>query len=83
MTATGISFSAVTNHSEPQADKNYINFGFLVDGASGEPRVCEPDFCSEWQWFPLDALPAPLFFGHEELIRIFLDRRPFSEESTF
>ncbi|MEU0395808.1 NUDIX domain-containing protein [Streptomyces sp. NPDC006208] len=60
-----------------QADINSISMGaLLVDGergvtrvtgaalvasASGGPVVREPDKIVRWQWFPLSAIPAPLF----------------------
>lgn len=28
---------------------------------SGEPRVCEPEKCSGWDWFSWERLPSPLF----------------------
>lgn len=27
---------------------------------AGEPRLLEPDRCTQWAWWPLDALPDPL-----------------------
>jgi ADP-ribose pyrophosphatase YjhB (NUDIX family) len=36
---------------------NYINFVFVLDKWSGEPKVCEPDKCSAVGWFAEDKLP--------------------------
>lgn len=36
---------------------NYINFVFVLDKWSGEPKICEPDKCSAIGWFAPDALP--------------------------
>ncbi|MGW7611124.1 NUDIX hydrolase [Streptomyces sp. NPDC054766] len=33
---------------------------FAASRWSGEPRVLEPDRCTEWKWWPLDALPGQL-----------------------
>lgn len=34
----------------------------------------EPDKCAEWKWFPLDALPEPLFASVPEGIQTIKDR---------
>lgn len=33
----------------------------LVSSATGEPLVREPDKIVRWQWFPLSAVPTPMF----------------------
>lgn len=43
------------------APKHYAHIGLVADWAAGDPRVCEPDKCEQWQWFDLLALPAPIF----------------------
>jgi len=35
--------------------------GVLAMEYNGKPRLCEPNQNTEWQWFDLDRLPAPLF----------------------
>lgn len=36
---------------------NYLNFVFVLDKWSGEPKVCEPDKCTGIGWFAPDKLP--------------------------
>jgi 8-oxo-dGTP diphosphatase len=43
------------------APKHYIHVGLIADWLAGEPSAQEPEKCSEWKWYPLDALPEPLF----------------------
>ncbi len=38
-------------------DADYINFAFIADHWSGEPKIGEPDKCSAIGWFAGDALP--------------------------
>lgn len=38
-------------------DQTYANFTFLVDKWQGEPTLCEPEKCSDLDYFAPDALP--------------------------
>lgn len=42
-------------------DRHYIDIQYLVEYVSGSPEVREPDKVESWDWYPLDALPQPLF----------------------
>ncbi len=43
------------------APKHYVDIAVVADWVSGEPARLEPDKIEGWAWYPLDALPAPLF----------------------
>lgn len=43
------------------APKHYCHIGLVADWVSGEPQVLEPEKSENWGWFPLDALPSPMF----------------------
>jgi 8-oxo-dGTP diphosphatase len=43
------------------APRHYVDLAFAADWVSGEPEVREPDKVERWGWYPLDALPEPLF----------------------
>jgi 8-oxo-dGTP diphosphatase len=49
--------------------KHYIDISFTAEIISGEPKIMEPDRISEIGWYPLDALPKPLF----EPVRVVLE----------
>lgn len=82
MHADSVSFVGVTHQALTNGQKHYVNFLFQVHGLTGEPTVCEPDYCDEWRWFPLTALPENIFFGHVDLIRNHIDGKQFSEWKT-
>lgn len=42
-------------------DRHYLDIQYLVEYVSGTPEVREPDKVESWDWYPLDALPEPLF----------------------
>lgn len=63
--------------NDPREDTHYIHVGFLARSISGEPVNKEPEKCSELDWFDLEDLPGPIFYGHEKLIRGFKQKKNF------
>ncbi|MBL8913644.1 MAG: NUDIX domain-containing protein [Archangium sp.] len=57
---TNLRFLRVLN-TISYAPKHYIDLAFACDWVSGEPTAREPDKIESWNWYALDALPAPLF----------------------
>ncbi len=55
-----VRFLRVMNVTE-YAPRHYVDLAFVAEWASGEPVVREPDKVDRWDWYPLDALPSPLF----------------------
>lgn len=53
-------FQCVSNITA-YAPKHYVDIGMVAEWESGEPEVMEPDKLERWEWFPIDALPEPLF----------------------
>ncbi|MDR3546708.1 MAG: NUDIX domain-containing protein [Candidatus Pacebacteria bacterium] len=78
LVAEKCSFVLVQNDIR-QDDNQYIHFGLLAENVSGTLENKEPEKCYEWEYFPLDALPTPIFIGHEKLIAAFLKKEVFSE----
>lgn len=53
-----------------QADRqHWVSVIYRTDDFTGEPRLTEPDKLSEFGWFPLDALPAPLSAFTQDAVR--------------
>ena len=48
---------------------------FYLGSADGEPRRMEPRKCAQWRFWPISALPAPLFMSLEEALARGLDLR--------
>jgi 8-oxo-dGTP diphosphatase len=82
MVAESAVFAAVVNDPKQPAEKNYINFAFELHGVTGEPEVKESEHCSEWKWFSLTALPIPLFYGHRDLVRMYVEKKQFEDIKT-
>ena len=61
-------FIGATNDIMMAEGKHYVTIFMAATSVSGSPRLCEPDKCHRWQWFPWDALPQPLFAPLENLI---------------
>lgn len=46
-----------------------------IEANKGTPKTLEPEKCEGWSWFPLEALPAPLFWT----IPLLLNRKALEE----
>ncbi len=46
----------------------FVTIGLQGD-VDGEPKVMAPDEITQWQWFPLDKLPSPLYFPSEKVLK--------------
>jgi 8-oxo-dGTP diphosphatase len=50
-------------------DQHWIDVEFLADIAAGEPHAAAPDELTEWAWYPIDELPAPIFEPAERALQ--------------
>jgi 8-oxo-dGTP diphosphatase len=55
-----VRFLGVMNFTQLKP-KHYVDVSFAADWVSGEPTNSAPDETTDWQWFPIDSLPNPLF----------------------
>jgi 8-oxo-dGTP diphosphatase len=64
-----VRFAGVVNNFSPQWGTHYITIFMRADYLSGEPRNCEPEKCSGWEWVTWETFPSPLFAPVEALLR--------------
>lgn len=57
-----VRFMTLTNNFSEKAGKHYVTLHFAADWKAGEPSDVEPEKMGDWEWFPWNALPQPLFF---------------------
>jgi 8-oxo-dGTP diphosphatase len=63
--------------------KHFINIVFRADWKSGEPTIMEPDKSENWDWYPFEHLPEPLFVKTREAIEAYQKGiNYFSEEKN-
>lgn len=77
MEETGIeakNLEVINISNDLSGEAHFITIGFLCRDFEGEPKVREPDEITEWKWFPLDALPSPVFFPSEKLLKAHLQK---------
>ncbi len=81
LTASEFKFVNLVNQfSRPEGD-HYIQVGMLaLDVEELEPRLCEPDRCSEWKFFDLENLPENIFYGHTQQIKNFIQENNFTDQ---
>lgn len=65
--------------NEVAHDAHFITLGFLAKKFEGEPKLMEPDEITEWKWFPLDALPEPIFPPSLKMINNYKNKQVFGE----
>jgi mutator protein MutT len=75
--ADQLRFVGVTHHRPPHGDSR-IGFGFEVTDFTDEPRNMEPHKCSRLEWFRPDDLPEPTMPYTVEVVRLYLEKQPFS-----
>lgn len=72
---TGIkikSLKVISVSNDIVSDAHFVTIGLLCQDFEGEAQVREPDEITEWQWFPIDQPPKPLFFPSEKILKNYL-----------
>ncbi len=59
---------AITNDVFEKESKHYVTLWVLAEDIGDDAIVLKKDEASEYGWFPLDALPAPLFLPLANLL---------------
>lgn len=59
--------------------KEYIYVSFEVNKWQGKPTICEPEYCNELTWFPLDKLPANMTPGSRIALEAYTKGQVYSE----
>jgi 8-oxo-dGTP diphosphatase len=57
---------SLTNDIVP--DAHFVTIGMILKEYRGEAQVMEPDEITQWEWFPLDQLPSPLFPPSQKIL---------------
>jgi len=58
-------------------DAHFVTIGFLCDDFEGEPKVMEPEEIVEWEWFPINKLPSPIFPPSLKLLKNYVEREVY------
>jgi 8-oxo-dGTP diphosphatase len=80
LSVNNVRFLAVMNFTELKP-KHYVDISFLADWVSGEPTNNAPEETTDWQWFPLDKLPSPLFPPVEKYLQALKTKRIFFDSA--
>lgn len=64
-----VRFAGVVEDYQPTWGTHYLTVFMRADYLCGEPRVCEPEKCSGWNWYRWEELPSPLFSPVELILR--------------
>jgi 8-oxo-dGTP diphosphatase len=78
--ASQIKFLALTDDLDPEAGSHYVHITFAVSIGDQEPQLLEPQACSEWRWFPSNALPKPIYPPHAKILSVIAQGTPYEAE---
>lgn len=67
----------INQPTQPDGDRHYIQFNFLVENFDGEVTNTEPDVCAGWEWFDVNALPNDICWPHKDFITYYLKGQLF------
>lgn len=67
-----IKFFTFVHKREKEWDLTYYNAYFVCEHYAGEPRIAEPEKCSELKWFDIDNLPEDLINDRKKAIAAYL-----------
>lgn len=62
-----IAFVTMTNDFFPDDNKHYVTLWYVGRWDGNEPRILEPEKCTEQRWVAPDALPRPTFLAYDNL----------------
>lgn len=80
---SGLELVSLTNEMRYLADgKQFVVIGFKAGSFRGELKLNNPERFHEWRWFPLDALPSPLFEGTELMIRNYQAHKIYQSDNA-
>jgi 8-oxo-dGTP diphosphatase len=65
---------AAFDHLLDGGQEHWVSVAFIARYISGEPCIKEPDKCSDFGWFSLDALPPMLTALPEEHLRAYYQK---------
>lgn len=63
-----VRFYGITNDVFEKTGRHYITLWYRAEWFGGEPKIAAPDEVEEVAWFPMDALPSPLFLPLKQLL---------------
>ena len=67
----------VMHRKEPNEER--VDFFFVVERWSGEPKIMEPHKCDDLRWFNVNNLPDKIILYIKQVIDCILEKRFYSE----
>ncbi|MER5471143.1 NUDIX domain-containing protein [Streptomyces sp. NPDC002935] len=77
--ASDLSLVHTLDQRNPWSPVPRVQLFFAASRWSGEPQVLEPDRCTEWRWWPLDALPGQLVDYTRTALAAIACGRPYTD----
>ncbi len=62
---------------------HFVTIGLQCLSFSGTPKVMELDEITQWRWFHIDKLPAPLYFPSKRILDNFCNNRIYTPHGAY
>jgi ADP-ribose pyrophosphatase YjhB (NUDIX family) len=59
---------------------HFVTVGLLSEDFEGEAKAMEPDEITEWKWFDLKNLPAPLYFPSAKVLQNYKENKFYKQQ---
>jgi len=67
------------NFRNGKSSAHWVGVGFAADYLDGAIENKEPDKHTDWEWYPLDKLPKPLYWPVARYLEAYVSGRNFFE----
>lgn len=71
--AENLQFAVLVHKCDKPCNLIYYNAYFICTDFIGEPKICEPEKCSQIRWFDIDNLPDGLIDDRKGALKAYLN----------
>lgn len=77
--AEDLKFFCLVHKRDRECGVIYVNAYFICERFEGEPKIAEPQKCSQIEWFDLDSLPQDLLDDRRKAVECYKSGKTFLE----
>jgi ADP-ribose pyrophosphatase YjhB (NUDIX family) len=82
ITPNEVTLISIVDDIRQDLDTHYIHVTFELTNPTFEPRIMEPESCTEWRYFPLDNLPEDFMDAHRGIVANYRAKQLYAYETN-